>query len=182
MNLPSDNDFFGWVFLILHKYGAIFLHGAGVTLQLALVGTLIGCVIGLLVGVLRTLPIRKNANLFAKIGHGLLQFILAAYIEIFRGTPMIVQAMVVYFGSMQLFKMDMSPMFAGFFVVSINTGAYMAETVRGGIGSIDIGQTEGAKAIGMSHWQAMALCRRLFATFCRRSATTSSLISKIPPY
>lgn len=155
MNLPGDADFFGWVFYIAKHYGVIFLNGAGVTLLLALVGTLIGCAIGLLVGVLRTLPISKNANPFAKILHGLLQFILSAYIEIFRGTPMIVQAMVLYYGSMQVFKIDMTPLFAGFFVVSINTGAYMAETVRGGIDSIDIGQTEGAKAIGMSHWQTM---------------------------
>ena len=53
---------------------------------------------------------------------------------------MIVQAMVVYYGAMSMFNIDMSPMFAGFLVVSINTGAYMAETVRGGIESIDPGQ------------------------------------------
>lgn len=53
------------------------------------------------------------------------------------------------------FEIDMSAMFAGFLVVSVNTGAYMAETVRGGISSIDIGQTEAAKAIGMNHYQTM---------------------------
>jgi len=76
-------------------------------------------------------------------------------VEVFRGTPMIVQAMVVYYGSMSLFNIDMSAMFAGFLVVSINTGAYMAETVRGGINSIDPGQTEAATAIGMNHLQTM---------------------------
>jgi putative lysine transport system permease protein len=81
--------------------------------------------------------------------------ILDAYVEIFRGTPMIVQAMVVYYGAMSLFSIDMSPMFAGFFVVSINTGAYMAESMRGGIDSIDQGQKEAAIAIGMDHFQAM---------------------------
>ncbi len=156
MNLPNDSDFFGWVLYLLDKYKLIFLHGAGVTLLLAIVGTLIGCIIGLLVGVLRTLPLKPNANLLVKILYKIMQFILAAYIEIFRGTPMIVQAMVLYFGSKQMFGIDMSPMLAGFVVVSINTGAYMAETIRGGIDSIDIGQTEAAKAIGMSHWQTMA--------------------------
>lgn len=155
MNLPSDTDFFGWVFYLLDKYGAIFLHGAGVTLLLAIVGTLIGCLIGLLVGILRTIPLSQNSNPVVKVLYKIMQFILAAYIEIFRGTPMIVQAMVVYYGAMQLFQIDMSPMVAGFFIVSINTGAYMAETVRGGIGSIDIGQTEATKAIGMTHWQTM---------------------------
>lgn len=155
MNLPADSDFWGWVVYLIHQYGAIFLHGAGVTLLLAIVGTAIGCLIGLLVGVLRTLPLNPKANPAVKALHRLLQFVLAAYIEIFRGTPMIVQAMVVYYGAMQLYKIDMSPMTAGFFIVSINTGAYMAETVRGGIDSIDIGQTEAAKAIGMTHWQTM---------------------------
>ncbi len=155
MNLPNDSDFFGWVFYLLDKYGMIFLRGAGVTLMLALVGTLIGCVIGLLVGVLRTLPYNKKANPIVKILYKVLQFILSAYIEVFRGTPMIVQAMVLYYGSKQMFGVDMSAMFAGFFIVSINTGAYMAETVRGGIDSIDVGQTEAAKAIGMTHWQTM---------------------------
>ena len=81
--------------------------------------------------------------------------VLNAYVELFRGTPMIVQAMVVYYGAMSMFNIDMSPMFAGFLVVSINTGAYMAETVRGGIESIDPGQREAAVAIGMDHFQTM---------------------------
>lgn len=65
------------------------------------------------------------------------------------------QAMFIYFGSAALFDINMSMWFAAFFIVSINTGAYMAETVRGGILSIDPGQTEGAKAIGMNHVQTM---------------------------
>ena len=155
MNLPGDTDFFGWVIFILHQYGSVFISGAGVTFLLALVGTAIGCIIGLLVGVLRTIPLNPQANPVVKVLYRILQFILAAYIEIFRGTPMIVQAMVVYYGAMQYFKIDMSAMTAGFLIVSINTGAYMAETVRGGIDSIDVGQTEAAKAIGMTHWQTM---------------------------
>ena len=63
--------------------------------------------------------------------------------------------MFIYYGSSVLFDINMSPMFAAYFIVSINTGAYMAETVRGGILSIDPGQTEGAKAIGMTHFQTM---------------------------
>lgn len=129
--------------------------GAGVTLALALVGTLIGCIIGLLVGVLRTIPVSQSANSFVKFLHKLLQIILSIYIEVFRGTPMIVQAMVVYYGFAEMFHINMTPLFAGFLIVSINTGAYMAETVRGGIQSIDVGQTEAAKAIGMTHWQSM---------------------------
>lgn len=152
----SDNaGFWEWVLYLVQQYGSLFLQGAITTLLLAIVGTLIGCMIGLLVGVLRTIPISPYAHPLKKVLHKLVQIILSIYIEVFRGTPMIVQAMVVYYGSMQMFRIDMSAMFAGFLVVSVNTGAYMAETVRGGIESIDIGQTEAAKAIGMTHWQTM---------------------------
>lgn len=152
----SDNaGFMEWVSYLLQQYGGLFLQGAVTTFLLALVGTAVGCVIGLLVGVLRTIPIDPYANPVKKVLHKVLQVILSVYIEVFRGTPMIVQAMVVYYGSMQVFQIDMSAMFAGYLVVSINTGAYMAETVRGGIESIDVGQTEAAKAIGMTHWQTM---------------------------
>ncbi len=152
----SDNaGFWEWVWYLVQQYGVLFLQGALMTLMLAIVGTLIGCIIGLLVGVLRTIPISPYAHPLKKAIHKLVQIVLSVYIEVFRGTPMIVQAMVVYYGSMQMFNIDMSAMFAGFLVVSINTGAYMAETVRGGIDSIDVGQTEAAKAIGMTHWQTM---------------------------
>lgn len=147
--------FWGWVLFILEKYGVLFAKGAFYTLILAIIGTAVGCIIGFLVGIVRTIEINKDSNIFYKIFLRVIQWILSAYVEFFRGTPMIVQAMVIYYGSMELFNIDMSPFIAGLFVVSINTGAYMAETVRGGINSIDIGQTEGAKAIGMTHFQTM---------------------------
>lgn len=154
--MSTPVTFMDWVIFLLQKYLPFFLQGCETTIILALVGTFFGCAIGLLVGVLRTTtPPRLDANLAVRLLYKLFQFVLLAYIEIFRGTPMMVQAMVVYYGSMSMFKIDMSPLFAGFLVVSINTGAYMAETVRGGIESIDIGQTEAAKAIGMTHWQTM---------------------------
>ena len=84
-----------------------------------------------------------------------LRVVRRCYVELFRGTPMIVQAVVIYYGLLQVFGIKMGMWTAGFFIVSINTGAYMAETVRGGIVSIDPGQTEGAMAIGMNHWQTM---------------------------
>ena len=65
------------------------------------------------------------------------------------------QAMFIYFGLLPLLGIDMSMWGAAYFILSINTGAYMAETVRGGILSIDLGQTEGAKSIGMTHVQTM---------------------------
>ncbi|MDY6029755.1 MAG: amino acid ABC transporter permease [Acidaminococcaceae bacterium] len=147
--------FFGWVLFLMDQYGAILLKGAGITLLLALVGTLVGCLIGLVVGIIQTIPAETTDGFAKRVAIKFLQRLLDAYVEVFRGTPMIVQAMVVYYGAMSLFAIDMSPMFAGFFVVSINTGAYMAETVRGGIESVDPGQKEAAVAIGMDHFQTM---------------------------
>jgi putative lysine transport system permease protein len=68
---------------------------------------------------------------------------------------MMVQAMIVYYGLMEAFKIDLAPLTAGILIVSINTGAYMSEIVRGGIESIDKGQFDAAHAIGMTHWQTM---------------------------
>jgi putative lysine transport system permease protein len=118
-----------------------------------MIGTIIGFIIGLLIGVIRTVPMPERG--IKKIILKLINIILSVYIEVFRGTPMIVQAMVIYYGSKQAFNIDMTPLFAGIFIVSINTGAYMSEIVRGGIVSIDNGQFEAAYAIGMSHIQTM---------------------------
>ncbi len=154
--MSAPTTFMGWVIFLFQKYHSFFLDGCRATLVLALVGTLFGCVIGLMVGVVRTMPAPKqNANFLVKILYRATQLVMLAYVEVFRGTPMIVQAMVIYYGSMEVFAINMTPMFAGLLVVSINTGAYMAETVRGGIDSIDVGQTEAGKALGMTHWQIM---------------------------
>lgn len=84
-----------------------------------------------------------------------IKLLLTAYVELFRGTPMMLQAAFIYYGASQVFGLNLGMWQAAILIVSINTGAYMAETVRGGILSVDIGQTEGAKAIGMNHFQTM---------------------------
>ena len=141
---------------VLQKYGFSYLRGAGTTLLLALVGTFFGCLIGFAVGALQTIPIDKQRDpAWKRVLLRILRVVLRCYVELFRGTPMIVQAVFIYYGLLQVFGIKMGMWTAGFFIVSINTGAYMAETVRGGILSIDPGQTEGAKAIGMTHVQTM---------------------------
>ncbi len=142
-----------WMIKIIETNWPMFLRGAGVTLLIALIGTIFGALIGLLAGIIRTIPIPERG---AK--KGLLKFIniiLSVYIEFFRGTPMIVQAMVIYYGSAAAFGWQMNPIIAGVVIVAINTGAYMAEIVRGGIISVDAGQYEAAQAIGMDHVQTM---------------------------
>lgn len=140
------------------KYSGAYLTGAYKTLLLAFVGTLLGCVIGFLCGILQTIPVHKRDNTLKKTLIYALRAIIRAYVEVFRGTPMVLQAVVTYY-VLPYFSnnaIQWSSVWAcAIFVVSINTGAYMAETVRGGILAIDRGQTEGAKAIGMNHWQTM---------------------------
>lgn len=150
--LPSS--FFGWVAFILEKYGSLFLSGVGVTLLVAITGTVLGFVLGLLVAILRTIPIPARAPWYKRFPIKILYAVLGVYIEVFRGTPMIVQSMVIYYGGMQM-GMRLPVLTAAILIVSINTGAYMAEIIRGGIISVDKGQKEAAHAIGMTHWQSM---------------------------
>lgn len=142
-----------WLMKIIANNWPMFLRGAGVTLYISIIGTILGSLIGLLVGIVRTIPVPERK--FKKIIFKIINFILSAYIEFFRGTPMIVQAMVIYYGSAQAFHLDMNKSVAAIFIVSINTGAYMSEIVRGGIVSIDKGQFEAAAAIGMNHIKTM---------------------------
>lgn len=155
MTVTAASSFFEWVLFILQEYWPLFLRGTEVTLVISLTGTIIGFGIGILIGVIRTIPIDHNTNLFKRILFKFINFILLCYIEIFRGTPMIVQAMVIFYGAAMVYGIHLSTFFAGIFIVSINTGAYMAEIVRGGILSIDKGQFEAAHSIGMTHFQTM---------------------------
>lgn len=129
--------------------------GAGTTLAIAVVGTLIGCIIGFIVGLIQTIPVSPNDSAAKKVLLRIVKVILRVYVEVFRGTPMMAQAMFLHYGAMMVFNLHMSMWTSAFVIVSINTGAYMAETVRGGIFSVPLSQTEGAKAIGMNHSQTM---------------------------
>ena len=146
------------VVLLWSKYHGMYLDGVKNTLTLALVATVIGCAIGLVCGVLNTIPYTRNDPLPKRFLLKLLRVIIRIYVEVFRGTPMVLQAVFIYYGlpyfSGNALRFD-SVWAAAILVVSVNTGAYMAESVRGGIISIDPGQTEGAKAIGMTHVQTM---------------------------
>ena len=140
------------------KYHSMYLSGVGKTLLLAVIGTAIGCLIGFVCGILQTIPYTKQDHVVKRFLLKLVRIIVRAYVEIFRGTPMILQAVFIFFGLPYFTAnaMQWTNIWAvSILVVSINTGAYMAESVRGGIISVDPGQTEGAKAIGMTHFQTM---------------------------
>jgi putative lysine transport system permease protein len=151
--MPTDS--FGWIGYLIQQYGTMFLQGTGTTMLIAIFGTFAGFGIGLLVAIVRTIPIEPKSSILKKVLMKIVRFILIAYIEIFRGTPMMVQAMVIFYGSAIMFGLDMSSLVAALFIISINTGAYLAEVVRGGIISVDKGQAEAAHSIGMTHWQTM---------------------------
>ena len=142
-------------------YSGAYFTGIRNTLVLAVVATLIGCVIGLMCGILNTIPYTRQDPPVKRFFLKLLRALIRIYVEVFRGTPMVLQAVFIFFGlpyftdGAVAFRGMSGIWAAAIIVVSINTGAYMAETVRGGIVSIDPGQTEGAKAIGMNHWQTM---------------------------
>lgn len=145
-----------WVAFLAKKYFNMFLSGTWITLYVAIIGTIIGFLLGFLIGVIEDVQINREDNIFKKIIIKLVKVIFAVYVEVFRDTPMIVHAMVIYYG-IRLAGGSISPIPAGILVTFLNTGAYMAETVRAGIKSIDVGQREGALALGMSPLKAMVV-------------------------
>lgn len=131
----------------------LFYHGIKVTCLFALVGTFFGLLIGLIVGGIRAIEIEYNDNLFVRATKRMGLFISRFYIWVFRGTPMMVQAVFIYY----LLKpvINWSTLTAGLIIISINTGAYMAEIIRAGIQSVDEGQMEACKSIGLTFSQSL---------------------------
>lgn len=151
--MPST--FFEWIPFLWKEYSPLLLKGAWTSLYLAFLGTAIGFLIGLLVAIIRTIPDPSRSR---PVPYWLLKtvkFLCVAYIEVFRGTPLMVQAMVIYYGLMRFASVKLPLIVASMLIVGINTGAYMAEIMRSGIISIDRGQTEAAMSLGMTHWQTM---------------------------
>ena len=144
------------IVLLLKNYWPGYLNGIKSTIILAVVATVIGCIIGFACGVLNTIPYAPQDPPLKRFFLKLIRVIIRIYVEVFRGTPMVLQAVFIYYGLPYFGGAQWPSVWAAaIVVVSINTGAYMAESVRGGIISIDPGQTEGAKAIGMNHFQTM---------------------------
>ncbi len=144
---------FDWIVKLISEYWKSFLSGTANTMLMALIGTVAGFVIGLLIGMVRTIPVGEGASPFRKWFFRIVNFILNAYVEIIRGTPMLVQALIIHYSFFVPLKVP--SLLSAIIIISFNTGAYMAEIVRGGIMSIDKGQFEGAQAVGMTHWQTM---------------------------
>ena len=131
----------------------MFMSGVQVTLIYAIIGTVAGFIIGLILGGIRALEINDSDSAAVKVLKRIGRLFTSLYIWVFRGTPMMVQAMFLYYGLQPIIGWD-GPT-AGLFVISINTGAYMAEIIRSGLQSVDSGQSEAAKSLGMSTLQTM---------------------------
>ncbi|MBR3305420.1 MAG: amino acid ABC transporter permease [Christensenellaceae bacterium] len=117
------------------------LKGIKVTLLISVLGIALGFVLGFLTGVART---GKNR---------ILNRIAGIYVGIIRGTPLMVQALYIYFAIPTIFQFDLSTVAAGVIAIGLNSGAYISEVVRGAIQSIDPGQKEAGICLGLSKWQ-----------------------------
>jgi putative lysine transport system permease protein len=147
---------FGAIFDIISEYWKLLLGGIGITLLLSVVGTIIGLLIAFVFSIIRVQTVNSFDSKFKKIIKIIGVGTIKTYVNIIRGTPMIVQAVLFYYGFAQL-GVNWSPLVAGLFTVSVNTAAYLTEVLRGGIQSVDKGQLEAARAIGMSQGKAMFL-------------------------
>lgn len=145
-----EKNILQWIIFLIQEYGPYFWKGTVVTLETSILGTLLGFLLGFLFGIVQSTPVAVEDSMLKKMYYKVLKVTCNLFVQVFRGTPMMVQAMVVYYGLKQN-GVDISSFSAAVFVILLNTGAYMAETVRGGILSIDNGQFEGGKALGMSH-------------------------------
>ena len=143
-------SFLNDVLNIFIKYYPQLLTGVGNTVLIALTSTVAGLALGLLTGVVRTAPMSKNPILRAL--HKLLNAIIAIYVEIFRGTPMMVQLLIM---SLVIFASSRNYTMIGILALGINSGAYVSEIVRSGLMSVDPGQMEAGRSLGMNYFTTM---------------------------
>lgn len=132
-------------YVILTSHLGYLLEGALLTLKITALSVAFGMLLGLFFG------------LFKMSGSRILRFLAAVYIDFFRGTPLFVQILLMYFGVLPLVLTETSPFQAAVITCSLNSGAYIAEIVRAGIQAVDKGQMEAARSLGMNHVQAMWL-------------------------
>ncbi len=135
---------------IITNYGTMLLRAMGQTLLLALCGLFFACILGLIFGILSVLK-NKVCNVISQI-----------FVDVIRGVPMIVLAFFVFFGVPYLLNnimgiggITLTALQAGTICLALNCGAYMAEIIRAGIQSVDIGQMEASRSLGLPYWRAM---------------------------
>jgi polar amino acid transport system substrate-binding protein len=125
----------------ISNYGSYFIKGTMNTLLLSMIGVTVGTILGIIISLVRSM-------------NKYIGFIATAYVEYTRGTPLIAQATIIYYLP-ALIGLDINKFVAGIIAISLNSAAYMAEIIRGGINSVDKGQMEAARSLGMSRSMAM---------------------------
>ena len=161
----NPSDFLGSIVYMLDKAGGIVAQGALITVELAVFGTLIAFFLAILLVFLRIQEIDRSDNDAVRFLKTLGSEFAKAYSTIVRGTPMMVQAMLIYFLGFNVLRgtgMTVSEIgnvwstfIAGLVTISLNSTAYMMEVLRGGIEAVDPGQNEAARSLGLTQWQAM---------------------------
>ena len=147
-------SFINTVIDIWKTYGGSFLYGLGITLLITLFSLLFSTILGLALGYLNSVPRNKKSNHYLTIR--ILQGIAHEYIDLIRGTPLIVQAMFFYFGVLPMIGQGkMNIILVGVIVITLNAAAYLAEIFRGGIQAIDNGQMEASRSLGLSFNKSM---------------------------
>ena len=164
--IPAKEHFLDSMMFIVLDYAGDFLKGVFMTLQLSLTGTVIGLLLGMVMVVFRIMKVNPQDNeivaFFKRLGIGVSKL----YINVFRGTPMIVQAVILYYLlpsvlsrwlDVPISEIDkiLTISVSGIIIVSLNTTAYLAEVLRGGIEAVDKGQLEAARSLGLSYTQSM---------------------------
>lgn len=167
--LAADNaprDFFGGMVYTFWNGRAMFWRGIKTTVLIALFGTAIAFVLAVIMVALRVLNPTRQDNDFVRFWKKIGRWFSQIYITVIRGTPMMVQSLILYYAVFNILKATTSMSIteitqlwsgftAGLITVSLNSTAYLAEVLRGGIESIDAGQMEAARSLGMTNWQAM---------------------------
>ena len=145
--IPSD--FLGGVIHIFENNYELYLEGIKYTLIISLLGTFLGLLLSLIIIIFRIQEIEKRDSWVSRLLKRISILLSSSYVEFFRGTPMMVQAAIFYYGLATL-GFAIPILIAGILIVTLNTAAYLTEVLRSGINGIDKGQIEGAKSIGLS--------------------------------
>jgi putative lysine transport system permease protein len=149
--IPSG--FFAIVWYLLKEEYPLYISGIQFTIIISITGTLLGLVVAFFITVLRLMENDSRDGVMSRILKRLSRIVGVVYVEFFRGTPMIVQAMIFYYG-LAMVGVRLELIFAGIIVVTLNTAAYLSEVLRAGINALDQGQMEAARSLGMSKAQA----------------------------
>lgn len=146
-------DFLGGIIFIIQQNYQLYLEGVKYTLIISIAGTILGLLFALFITVFRVQETDVRDSIVRKIAKRMSVILSSSYVEFFRGTPMMVQAAIFFYG-LAMLGVRLPILLAGIIIVTLNTAAYLTEVLRAGINSIDKGQMEAARSIGMSRGQA----------------------------